>query len=1450
MLVLKSFQQITAGMAAKVAAETPITDFTDGSVVLTLLEAAAQEDFNQYVQMLNIIRGYNLDTTEGTDLDNRAQEYGLTRIQPSPHSGFVSITDTRFTKIASKLYAGLPGPIATTLTLNVDDASTFPASGSVYVGRSTVNSEGPIAYSAAPVNNGAYWTITLDVALVNDHGTDETVILAQFGNRTIEAGTEVEIPENDVSDKVLFELNQTIVLLDGENEIDNVLVTALEAGGFRVPANSISAFSNPPFSGATVNNPLPFVNGRDLESDQSLRDRIRDRIQSLSRGTTQSIRTGIVGLLDANTNSTVVSANVVPPVILADGPTKVYIDNGRGLEPEVFAVGLETILTQATGGEQFFQLDNFPVSKASVVSQDIEPFNLSGTETLIFTVGIEEETFTFEDTDFRVPGRARAHEIVEAINNRANLIEARTVTDTEGTRIFIIPVVSANENLQISGDSTAQPFLNFSTLEVLTLKLYKNDVLLTKDGTTASLTSNAEPFDFSTLTEVLTDGDITVTSNSRIITKAAAGSFPFLQYVHAGDYVKFNVDSVSFYAKVRTVVSDLKLILETPYNTGGGGTGNLTVWNSPQLEIAANGDKDQTEVISFGPNDFTVPIQAIADEVVERMTIELNLSDVRLAINNSRVLVSSRLKNSAESKIQALGGYGAVALGYSTVSALSGTLTFTGGGKTVTGSGTAFLIELIEGQWIKANADSNGGWTKIESIESNTVLYLAEGYRGQNRSGVASSRINFSEEAVGSTKDYTLNRSNGQIELVEPLTAGDNLTAGSVNTRAFVLSAQELFDFNAIGPSSTLIVEIDGGKLGTVTTGDAAPPYNTFTDTSLIGLEANLYNGFYLEWTSGNNLGETSFVASYVNTTGQVTTTTGFTNPILIGDKFKLVKVVTFVNASDFADAQNATAQEVTDVINAQLSGGSAIVLENGSLRLQTNLFELGGSIMVIGGTANAALAFPVGKEENQLPNIANVKSQNVDSAEGYTGYSGFTLGPEQTLVMILDDDSVNKTFAIKLQVPGTVTTGGAGAFSDSNVGGDYLENNYFRDFYVYWLTGANEGSVHVVTSYTGTSGAFVVSAAFPAVIGAISIGDTFMLVPRTGENIVKLMNDFTVTTFSIVGASELVGVTGDYIQLSTQLPGSAGKVFVTGGPANGFGLNISSIPVGAPVNDVQVNSKLGLTKGLITKLSVDGTVTTGDSSAPFDTFIDTSMITGTPGVFTGLTIEFLTGANVGFTTTIASYNNVSGQIVLTTGANNIIAIGDRFRISRKAVVVDITGTSAPYTIELNDPANSPIDVTAYTPERFGAIRSLYGLEFETTQIEGIDGYKYFGGLIQLTQWTIDGLDRDLANYPGIGAAGTQFEVLPPVLVKLRITVDVTTEEGVSLTSISGDVANAISEYINSRQVGQDVILSEIIAAAQSVTGVFDVEITNFTENVVIADNELARIESEDLVVG
>ena len=78
----------------------------------------------------------------------------------------------------------------------------------------------------------------------------------------------------------------------------------------------------------------------------------------------------------------------------------------------------------------------------------------------------------------------------------------------------------------------------------------------------------------------------------------------------------------------------------------------------------------------------------------------------------------------------------------------------------------------------------------------------------------------------------------------------------------------------------------------------------------------------------------------------------------------------------------------------------------------------------------------------------------------------------------------------------------------------------------------------------------------------------------------------------------------------------------------------------------------------------------------------------------------------------------------------------------------------------------------------------------------------------------------------------------------------VTPREGITLSSLTNDVKSAISAYINALPVGGDVIVSDIICAVKDVSGVFDVTMRTPTENIAIADNELARIDERDIIVG
>jgi hypothetical protein len=77
---------------------------------------------------------------------------------------------------------------------------------------------------------------------------------------------------------------------------------------------------------------------------------------------------------------------------------------------------------------------------------------------------------------------------------------------------------------------------------------------------------------------------------------------------------------------------------------------------------------------------------------------------------------------------------------------LTGTLTFTLGSATVTGSGTAFTSELEVGDEIILDADEV--WAEVQSIESNISLTLTAVYAGAGGSGAGSKVWGFSGKQI------------------------------------------------------------------------------------------------------------------------------------------------------------------------------------------------------------------------------------------------------------------------------------------------------------------------------------------------------------------------------------------------------------------------------------------------------------------------------------------------------------------------------------------------------------------------------------------------------------------------------------------------------------------------------------------------------------------------------
>ena len=829
------FPEIVGEMYARLIAVTPLTDINFGSVWTTMLEAAAQEDDEQYFQMLDIIRNFSLDSTTGEDLDNRAEEYGLTRLDASNASTTVTIGDTAITKIETGVYSGTAGPAAGTSTVNGDSATGFPTSGSIIVGRGTLNAE-TVAYSSISVFAN-FVTFNLTGAFASDHGTDETIVLSQGGNRIVSAGTSVFVPASDISSQIDFITDAVATILDGDSEVTGVPVTATDAGtASNVPVGSIKEFDSLPFPTATVTNTQRVTNGTDRETDQELRDRIKDTIQSLSRGTAQSIITGVLGVISSEENKRVVSASIIEPTIPAD-VVKLFIDDGTGFIPTFESVGFEEVVVSATGGERFLDSNNVPIVKAFVETQSQQPYNLVGGETLFVNVGGFVETIIFESSDFAAIGAATAQEVLARINSVASLFEARV--SSGGVKVRIFSRANTQEEIQVTG-GTSNSVLNFPTNIEYTTKLYLDrdgvTSLLSKDGRTASIESgNAEAYDLSGATHnmmIVLDGKVNnplnlFTTPSDFVSAANATAeevcallnarVPGMTCIVSSNDTKFRIDSLL----ERSVSSKIRVLntYDQIWNEEGG---------SPFVDRTTSAI-DATTFTLFG-----------ADQDL----LHVGHTDVPFNV------IYFDLLSVASANIAAEYEYWDGST-WQMIGVVDGTSGFQQ-------SGSITLGPIPDWEKTVVNGSASMYFIRIRRTNAAAITVPVG-----DKILLSSTKdiFSFSEtEVVGADNDYTLNRFIGQIELATPLLAGDRITLGSTETEAAVttaspgtynLSGGEGFDIDIDGANQTFsFVGGDFAVPGSATPAEVAIVLNR----ELLGITAETFDSGAKVRIKSNNL--------------------------------------------------------------------------------------------------------------------------------------------------------------------------------------------------------------------------------------------------------------------------------------------------------------------------------------------------------------------------------------------------------------------------------------------------------------------------------------------------------------------------------------------------------------------------------------------------------------------
>jgi uncharacterized phage protein gp47/JayE len=530
---IKSYNEILGAMIRKIVADTSLNDINTGSALLTLLEAAAQVDFENNAAILSVLELLSIDATRNVDLDARGADFGLTRINAQRGTGIVTIGDSGITKRSTGLYQVKLPPISGSTTIFVNDASDWNPTGSLFIGRGTAQFEGPINYTSI-INNGTFFTIALGSALDKDHLISDVVIDSQgTANRLIAANTTVSIPANNLNPSVEFKTLRDAVIASGEDSISGIDIISVDAGNSsNAGINTIAQYVSLPFPTATVINTTAITNARDVETDEQFRERVKAFTSTLARGTKLSILSAIIGISDTTDNKQVASAVITEPPKVGD-PSILYMDDGSGFQPTFEGQSVDVLVKEATGTEEFLQLANFPLPRPQALNTIDGPFEI--TSNSLFTVIVDgvDETVVFTDSQFLNPASATLSEIIVAANSQSTLWKIRFHEDS--SRLLIEPTAHDAETIQVAALSEgasstlyANDSLKFPTNEFSHIKLYQNNTLLREKEKSATLTSSSY-----TTWNIVSDGTLVLSvdgtpAQSQSFSPTDFGNTPYL----------------------------------------------------------------------------------------------------------------------------------------------------------------------------------------------------------------------------------------------------------------------------------------------------------------------------------------------------------------------------------------------------------------------------------------------------------------------------------------------------------------------------------------------------------------------------------------------------------------------------------------------------------------------------------------------------------------------------------------------------------------------------------------------------------------------------------------------------------------------------------------------------------------------------------------------------------
>lgn len=440
---VRTFEQILTDMISYVQSNTVLSDFTVGSVIRTVLEAAAYEDDEQYFQMLQLLDTFSITSAVGQDLDDRLADYNIVRLQATPATARLRFFDGYLITNQLALDA-----VVGSLSVQVFSSSLFPGSFpyNIRIGEGT----GRVQDVTVTANNTTTGTFTLSTPLLSEVFVGDRVsfVNSSAQSKLIVTGTLVQVAPTVGNPPRVFSTQEPGAILPGNYYSNEVLARATTNGiASNVGSTQIAQFfSNPPFPGLGVTNPEAAGGGRGRESDNELRTRGVNQIQSLSRGTPLAIRSGALGVTDTSTGQRVVSTSLVEDFVAKE--ITLYIDDGTGLVPDIQNIPEDSLAVAANAGDGTLKLtsaDLFPTSGFLLVELD-------GTGN---PAEFLEYTNKVDDTLTLLTPLTQDHDI-STIVNYVDVVEQNAETGRRRFSLTNFPVVRSTDRIFILSGSAWQ----------------------------------------------------------------------------------------------------------------------------------------------------------------------------------------------------------------------------------------------------------------------------------------------------------------------------------------------------------------------------------------------------------------------------------------------------------------------------------------------------------------------------------------------------------------------------------------------------------------------------------------------------------------------------------------------------------------------------------------------------------------------------------------------------------------------------------------------------------------------------------------------------------------------------------------------------------------------------------------------------------------------------------